>query len=313
MSLRNISGLGVFALILAVFVGGMAFAPAFAVSNDTETSTTSSTSDVTSTTTVTLNDSKEQSFVFQATGMDADGKLVLMDDEGDVLYENTSPTAVNASAGHYKFNVSDDKLRGGEYDADGTQVTAKYVNNTTVSSPTTSTFTFTLEDASDDAKVVVGSEQANVSDDITLSDNTRSIAGIISMGEKSATVGLDDITVTNNTSTVSVEMKDSNVSERVSVASDLSSKVPIVENSVQVNGKTVPVYQGSAPSSASGTYVVHSGGEYTVHLPDDYSKSSVDVTVSSQGLNVQDYLDVYGVSMNTIDDIPRVVSSSLPF
>lgn len=280
------------AVLVAASAGGV-----YAASLDTGTTNSQSVSDLQQGTQIVVNQTSSTVHQPQGQSMDADGAFKFKNDAGTVVHIEDQLTAVNASAGEYRANLTDEEIRQNFEFADdqNTTYTLVVVNNTTVDNPATHSITFNITGENMSNRVITSAEAENGSN-VELEDNRKTVLGYTIKGEKSAVVEEQNIAVDNGTEIVTVRYADSNVSERLGV--DTTDTVPVFEESVYLNGDISKTF-GASPSDVTSTYAVSHEDHVAVYPGDDYSQSSIDVKVDTEGLglfNADDVWDLYGSS-----------------
>jgi hypothetical protein len=278
-------------MLLTAAVSGAAAAASF----DDESTTTTTTSDVSgASTTVTFYPGNSSKTLFVetdgATSSTADNlTLELTPVQSGVnytVYENTSADTLDATNGHYSFNVSHDELSDVPRDYQGGTYTLT-VENSSQEILSTEVTLSTASDASEDAYVAVvdegsdGAMTSAVSDQLSIKTKDAGLFSLsaLSFGSLSGDDNSTDssesnistwsayTTVNGTNSDVIVTLANSSASESYqSVASDYEDGDWMLESTMTVNGVPHKVYKGSAPDSVNGTTVVYKESSDTVEI-----------------------------------------------
>lgn len=284
----------VFMAALLVLSAGAAAAATF----DTETVSTATQSDVSgSTTTVNLHPGNtSESLYVETDGATTSNLTLTLQPEGVAYdaYTNSTPDTVNATAGHYAFNVTHDELADLPRDESGGTYTLTVENKTAVILNTTVVF----ETPTDNSAVLAITDQAGtdgaamsnlVADRLTLSAVESGWFGIsaLSFGDDNGTemATWSGYTAVNGTdSDLTVQLKNSSTADAYSAAAeDRDDGDWITGSTMWVNGVPHLVYLNEAPEDLDNdvTTVV-------------YSESTDELQID---LNGEEYTDTRTVSL----------------
>ena len=222
-----------------------------------------------------------------------------------VAYTNSTPDTVDATNGHYSFEVSYGELSDLARDADGAEYNATIYNESgDVVDETQVTFT-TAAGASEDAYMIVadasGSDAAaltNLVADTAEFDSTSGglfsgLAGVFSFGAEDtndsdapdvATVsGFTTINGTNSDVYVSLE-NESTKNAYANAAEDSEDGDWIKTMTVTVNGAPQKVYMNEAPDGVNGTTVVYDADADQLQIsPGEEYESISQLSIRSSG------------------------------
>lgn len=285
--LRQICAVFAALILLTSAVGGAA-----AIAWDTETTNTTTTSDVDGTTTSldVYHGNSTKTTHFEVSGASTSNLTLRMSPAADgvdyVAYSNSSADELDATNGHYGWDVSHDELAdlprsvsGGEYDVE--------IINEDNGNEVLNATTITFNQANSDKKAIMVLTQDTTDNGAAM---THLVADRLEHSEESAGFlaslsGANDTTtatwsgyttVDGDNTTVDVRMENSTTADAYSsAASDYDDGDWIRESTIFLNGIPHKVYKNEAPSDAEGTTVV-------------YKSSSDKLVVSPSGEHYQD-------------------------
>lgn len=272
-SIRKILAAVVSLAVLTMAVG----AGAAAIAWDTETTSTATTSDVDGTTTsidVYYGDSGNSTYfeVDGATTSNLTLRITPSQDGVDYLvYENTTADTVNASAGHYAFNVSHNELADAPRDVDGASYDVQIINQSSGSEVLNATgVTFNQTQADKKAVMVVTNDTTDngaamtplVADRLTIEEKDGGITSTLAFwSDENATnkaTWSGYTTIDGDNTTVDVRMDNSSAADAYDAAAeDTESGEWITDSTIWVNGVPHKVFDSEAPDNAEGTTVVY--------------------------------------------------------
>lgn len=280
-------------MVLSVMAGGALAALTY----DNETTKTASTSDWQDGTAVSdLDNSSKVSTVEVQSDNATDGesftlRMVVNDSnsaqDGQTIYEDTSNwTATNSTAGYYEQNVThgeafEDLERGAN---ETVTVDVKTIWNESETDEESATISIDAQN-DDNPRLVVDDRATIESTGITVP-----VAGLtLFEGDADAAQQESNISVNNNTTTLTVHANSKNVSDAMDAATaDTSSGDLTPDAYVKVNDQLVPVFDQSADAewldNGTETYAVANGDTVTVENVNetyDSGTTSVDVVVGA--------------------------------
>jgi len=293
---------GVVALIALLAVG----AASGAVTFDEETTNTATTSDVSSTSTALAYNASDTIYLEAQTEtttpafelVDPEANETLAYRNGTDLSQTYSDTSTSPSTYYYSTNVSQTVLSDVEMAAgENKTIMFRVINNESASNPTVTEQNVTV--MNDENRTFLNLEDSEVgSSGLAQLEEESTLGAQLPWNTDVATI--DQSVPTNGAGTVAtIDVENSTVAERLATSAEGASSGEWTPSTIAtVDDEPVRVYADSAPSDASGTYIVHdtSADELEIHFGDDYSGSSSDVRiVANKGWGAQ--FDVYGLDL----------------
>lgn len=252
-------------LVLSVMAAGAA-----AIAWDAETTTTPSTSDADGTGLTQSYDAQNNTLYLETDGASTSNLTLEIQARGTnaTLYTNSTPDTVNASNGHYAFNVShsafDDLPRGadaGHYDI--------VIKNDTGSVLLTDDYTLTYAN-NDEAVLVVADSTApaidELADTVSVTQKTGFLSGLF--GNSSTNVAsFSGYVQTDSNHTEKVILQDSETAAAFDdVASSTDSGAWMQDTQAYVNGVPVQIYHDAPSSAPDHPYMVYDDTTDTLTL-----------------------------------------------
>jgi hypothetical protein len=261
--------------VVALLVSTMG-AGAAAIVWDSETTTTATESDVAGNTgqSLAITYGNASNYTYFETDGASTGNLTLKitpgpDDVDYVVYKNTTAETVNASNGHYAFNVSGDELEDAARDVDGATYDVAIINQSSGKTVLESDDVEVTASADNDKAVMALAESPNnagaltplVADSVDLEDKSAGWFGSLASYNPLSNSSSSDVqisrwsgytTVDGTNTTVEVLLSNASTSSSYSdVAEGYDDGDWMMETTVYLNGVPHKVYKNQAPDSVA--------------------------------------------------------------